>query len=77
MMKISSRLPVVLALLALAGVAVFLAAPTVLSRTEAVPRAVAPRGPLAADEVANIDVFKKTSPSVVHITSLGVQRDMF
>ncbi len=77
MMKIFSRLPVVLALLALAGVAAFLAAPTVLSRTEAVPRAVAPRGPLTADELAHIDVFKKTSPSVVHITSLGVQRDMF
>ncbi len=77
MMKTFSRLPVVLALLALAGVAAFLAAPTVLSRPDAAPRAVAPRGPLAAEELAHIDVFKKTSPSVVHITSLGVQRDMF
>jgi S1-C subfamily serine protease len=49
----------------------------VLSRTEATPRAVTPRGPLAADELANIELFKKASPSVVHITSLGVQRDMF
>ena len=47
------------------------------SRTDAVARAIAPRGPLAAEELAHIDVFKKTSPSVVHITSLGVQRDMF
>jgi len=47
------------------------------SRSEAVPRAVAPRGPLAADELANVELFKRASPSVVHITSLGVQRDLF
>jgi len=47
------------------------------SRTDAVPRAVAPRGALAADELAHIEIFKKTSPSVVHITSLGAQRDLF
>ena len=76
-MKIFSRLPVVLALLALAGVAAFLAAPTALSRTDAVPRAVAPRGPLAADELVHVEIFKRSSPSVVHITSLGVQRDLF
>jgi S1-C subfamily serine protease len=46
-------------------------------RTEAAPRAITPRGPLAADELAHIELFKKSSPSVVHITSLGVQRDMF
>jgi len=46
-------------------------------RTDASPRAVAPRGPLAADEQANIEVFRKTSPSVVHITTLAVQRDFF
>ncbi len=44
---------------------------------EAVPRAVTPRGPLTADELANVELFKKSSPSVVHITSLGVQRDLF
>lgn len=49
----------------------------VQSRTDAAPRAVSPRGPLGADELAQIDLFKKTSPSVVHITSLGVQRDLF
>ena len=52
------------------------------SRTEArtadsAPRAVSPRGALAADEQANIDLFRRTSPSVVHITALGVQRDLF
>jgi S1-C subfamily serine protease len=46
-------------------------------RTDAVARAVTPRGPLAADELANVDLFKKASPSVVHITSLGAQRDLF
>ena len=64
---------------ALAGAAVaFLAVPALVQgKAEAQPRAVTPRGPLAADELANIDLFKKSSPSVVHITSLGVQRDMF
>ena len=46
-------------------------------RTEAVPRAVAPRGALAADELANVELFRRTSPSVVHITTLETQRDMF
>ncbi len=71
-----------LALAALAGGlaagGAFLALPgLVQGRTDAAPRAVAPRGPLGADELAQIDLFKKTSPSVVHITSLGVQRDLF
>jgi S1-C subfamily serine protease len=41
------------------------------------PRAVTPRGALGADEQANIDLFKRVSPSVVHITTLETQRDMF
>jgi S1-C subfamily serine protease len=49
----------------------------VSSRTDAVPRTVAPRGALGADELANIELFRKTSPSVVHITSLAAQRDFF
>ena len=44
---------------------------------EAAPRAVAPRGALGADELANIDLFKRSSPSVVHITTLAVERDFF
>ena len=71
-----------LALAALAGGllagAAFVALPgLVQSRTDAAPRAVAPRGPLGGDELAQIDLFKRASPSVVHITSLGVQRDLF
>ena len=46
-------------------------------RTDAGPRAVAPRGALDSEEQATIEVFRKTSPSVVHITTLGTQRDIF
>ena len=49
-----------------------------LSRTEpAQPRAVAPRGALMADEQATIELFRRVSPSVVHITTLAAQRDLF
>ena len=66
------------ALVGAAALIAFLALPALVQgRTEAQPRAVTPRGPLAADELANIELFKKASPSVVHITSLGVQRDLF
>ena len=62
---------------AIAFASLFAVTTAVSSRTDAVPRAITPRGPLAADELANIDIFKKASPSVVHITSLGAQRDLF
>jgi S1-C subfamily serine protease len=41
------------------------------------PRAVTPRGALAADESANISIFKTVSPSVVNITTLANQRNLF
>ncbi len=44
---------------------------------DAAPRAVAPRGALLADELSNIEVFKRVSPSVVHITTLATERDFF
>ena len=44
---------------------------------EATPRAVQPRGPLGAVETNNIDVFRRTSPSVVNITALELERDFF
>ncbi len=50
-----------------------LSAAAVLSQ----PRPVTPRGPLDAVEQNNISVFKRVSPSVVHITTLDVQRDFF
>jgi S1-C subfamily serine protease len=46
-------------------------------RTDAAPRAVASRGALGADELANIELFRRTSLSVVHITTLQAQRDLF
>ncbi|MBI5721624.1 MAG: trypsin-like peptidase domain-containing protein [Burkholderiales bacterium] len=46
-------------------------------RPEAVPRAIAPRGPLEPDERALIELFRRASPSVVHITSLSAQRELF
>ena len=44
---------------------------------DAQPRAVTPRAPLGVDEQANIELFRRVSPSVVHITTLETQRDMF
>ncbi len=41
------------------------------------PRAVAPRAALSAEELNNIAVFKAASPSVVNITTLGLERDFF
>jgi S1-C subfamily serine protease len=41
------------------------------------PRAVAPRPALGSDEQATIDLFRRLSPSVVHITTLAAQRDLF
>lgn len=39
------------------------------------PRAVTPRGDLAADEKTTIDLFREVSPSVVHVTNMAVRRD--
>ncbi len=61
----------------LAATAVFTLPGLVQARGEATPRAVTPRGPLAADELAHVELFKRASPSVVHITTLAAQRDMF
>jgi S1-C subfamily serine protease len=44
---------------------------------DAVPRAVTPRGDLAADESATIALFRHASPAVVYITSLALKRDIF
>jgi S1-C subfamily serine protease len=41
------------------------------------PRSVTPRGALEADELNNVNVFKRVSPSVVHITTTQAQRDFF
>jgi S1-C subfamily serine protease len=66
-----------IAVLAIASTAFFALPACVESRTDAAPRAVAPRGALLPDEQNNIDVFRRSSPSVVHITTLETQRDFF
>ena len=77
-LRLPWRLLAALALVTGAAVAAFTVAPALVeSRTEASPRPVTPRGALFADEQGDIDVFKRLSPSVVHITTLGTQRDLF
>jgi S1-C subfamily serine protease len=44
---------------------------------EAEPRPVVARGDLAADEQATIELFRRSSPSVVFITTHAVRRDIF
>jgi S1-C subfamily serine protease len=44
---------------------------------EATLRPVTPRGEFKGDEKANIELIKRASPSVVHITSMAVRRDRF
>ncbi|MFG6413902.1 S1C family serine protease [Roseateles sp. DC23W] len=51
--------------------------PALAQNKAAQPRAISPRGALDAEETNNISVFKRVSPSVVHITTLSVQRDFF
>ncbi len=63
-----------LLLLALAALAL---AAACWERGDAAPRAITPRGALGAEELANIEVFKRLSPSVVHITTLATERDFF
>ncbi|HJV62259.1 MAG TPA: hypothetical protein VJ743_15030, partial [Albitalea sp.] len=49
----------------------------VQARTPAPPRSAAVRGPLSGEELNNIAVFKSASPSVVNITALGLERELF
>src|SRR5579871_469254 len=39
------------------------------------PRPVDPRGDLSDSEKSNIAIYKQTKPSVVHITSMTIERD--
>jgi S1-C subfamily serine protease len=48
-----------------------------LNDPRATARTVAPRGELSAGEKSTIAVFREASPSVVHITAIAVQRDLF
>lgn len=44
---------------------------------DATPRPVTARGNLAEDEQATIELFKKVSPSVVHVTNVAERRSVF
>jgi len=57
--------------------AVLLTGQALAQNRPAQPRPVSARGALDAEEMNNISVFKRVSPSVVHITTLAVQRDFF
>ena len=48
-----------------------------LNDPRAVPRNIAARSELSAGEKSTIAVFREASPSVVHITVIAVQRDLF
>ena len=48
-----------------------------LNDPRAAPRIVTPRGDLLSDEKSTIALFRQASPSVVNITAIGVERDLF
>ena len=41
------------------------------------PARLSPRGDLAPGEKSTIALFRQASPSVLHITAISVQRDLF
>lgn len=46
-------------------------------RPDATPRAVEARGDLALDEKSTIEIFQRSAPSVVYITTSALRRDFF
>jgi S1-C subfamily serine protease len=69
-----------LAALAAGAVGLLLLQPRFLRQgvtASAEPRAVVARGDLASDEKATIELFQRTSPSVVYVTNLALRRDVF
>jgi S1-C subfamily serine protease len=76
---LSQRLPWILLLLVLAALAVRAWLPKIapLGDPDAQPRPITPRGDLAADEKSTIELFRRASPSVVHIATSTVRRDVF
>jgi len=48
-----------------------------INRSPAASRAVSPRGPLPASELATVERFREARTSVVYITTIAYQRDWF
>ena len=48
-----------------------------IKRSSSAPRAITPRGALAAWEQTSIERFREARPSVVYITTIAYQRDWF
>ncbi|MBA3016005.1 MAG: trypsin-like peptidase domain-containing protein [Proteobacteria bacterium] len=56
----------------------FFAKPPILPpRPDAVPRPVEARGDLASDEKSTIEIFQRSAPAVVYITTSALRRDFF
>ncbi len=51
--------------------------PTPLHDPKAEPRVAVPRGDLASEELAVIDIFREASPAVVYVTNIELGRDFF
>jgi len=66
-----------IAFLLLTGVLVGWCSNQVASRSSASPRPVTQRGALLPEEQSTISRFKEARPSVVYITSIAYQRDLF
>lgn len=61
----------------LAGWFFFAKPPSLPRRPDATPRPVDARGDLAADETATIEIFQRSAPAVVYITTSALRRDFF
>lgn len=68
---------VVLLLLFVIGIAYWITERRPPPREYVEPRAILPRGDLADDEAATVELFRQASPSVVFITTKSVRRDAF
>lgn len=75
----ASRMPLLLAILLglTSGLLIYRTINDHLARSNAVPRVVTPRGDLAADEKATIELFENASPSVVYVTSVATRSSLF
>lgn len=67
----------IIALLLATGVLAGWCGSQAITRSSKGPRAVTPRNPLPASEQAVIDRFKEARTSVVYITTIAYQRDIF